>query len=393
MISTTDFQSLNTKILCLIIGSGAVLILGIQPLILGALLNSGVIDAIQLGWTATVEVVAMGIGVLVGTPLLRHGRAKQIVFAAAIVTALANLGTWQAGAVAGVMVLRCLTGLANGLLIAVSVLCITYSNSPGRMNAIFLSMGAVPQLAAAYALPAFIAPRFGIGSGFVILALVGALSGILALAVRDRFAPPVEETTGKIVWTPLVVVALAASLVTAAAVGACWAYVEPMGAAIGLSPEQIGLAVTISLLFQLLSTLVVSTVGWRIPFAVPLLGGAIGQIAVAALLLNSTDMVLFSTGIALFGFLWQGCMPFGVDLIISVDASRATAPLMLPLNFFGLSAGPLIASFFVGDSVSGAFQIALVGFVGSLVLYTIIFLTARGRMSASDPDVAEVVIP
>jgi uncharacterized membrane protein YkvI len=62
-----------------------------------------------------------------------------------------------------------------------------------------------------------------------------------------------------------------------------------------------------------------------------------------------------------------------MDLIVAVDSSRTTAPLILPLIIAGLSVGPLVASYFVDHSVAGAFRVSLAGFVLALLAYSSVF--------------------
>jgi hypothetical protein len=42
--------------------------------------------------------------------------------------------------------------------------------------------------------------------------------------------------------------------------------------------------------------------------------------------LGAHQALEFSVALGIFGFLWQGGMPFAMDLIVAVDSSRATAP-------------------------------------------------------------------
>jgi hypothetical protein len=146
-----------------------------------------------------------------------------------------------------------------------------------------------------------------------------------------------------------------------------------MAAELGLNPEQTGVAVALSLVCQLLGSLIVAVVGWRLSFRVALLGGTILQ-AVSVFWLSGAHHALeFSVALGLFGLLWQGSMPFAMDLIVAVDSSRATAPLVLPLNLAGLSAGPLAASYWVNQSVVGAFHVGIVGFFLALLAYLLVF--------------------
>jgi hypothetical protein len=88
----------------------------------------------------------------------------------------------------------------------------------------------------------------------------------------------------------------------------------------------------------------------------------------------------------LFGLLWQGCLPFASDLMVSVDTSRKSAPLVLPLTCLGLSVGPFVASFFVATGARGALQVSLCIFVAAAFLYGILFW----RMSQHTGRAAEL---
>src|SRR5260370_32516237 len=135
------------------------------------------------------------------------------------------------------------------------------------------------------------------------------------VCVRERFAPANVHSAQHIAWTPTVILVPAATLITAAAIGACWSYVGPMAAELGLSPHQIGIAVTDSLIFQILGSFVVAIVGWRLSFRIALIGGAIIQAFTAMVLLGADGPMEFIIALGIFGFLWQGGMPFAMDLI------------------------------------------------------------------------------
>nr|WP_087574218.1 MFS transporter [Sphingomonas sp. CDS-1] len=371
--ASQGFQSNRTIMLSMMIGAVGILILGIQPLLLGALLNAGKINAVELGWIATVEVLGMALGVWIGARLMAGSQGKRIAVAACLLMALANAITPSADTVMTIAWARSLAGLAEGAMIAVSILTISHGAAPARLNAIYLTAGATPQLVFAYLLPVKVFPVYGVESGFYILAGVGLLSAALAVVIRDRLAPEPEEAGGRVAWTPKVVLALAATLVTASAIGACWSYAEPMGARQGLTTASVGVAITISLAFQIIGSLVVALVGYRLPFRLVLPGGVIVQAAAVMTLIAIPGIVGFSFGLALFGFCWQACLPFAMDLVIEADASRMTAPLVMPLTLAGLSMGPLIASALVGASVIGAFVFGIAAFVTAAGLYLFIF--------------------
>lgn len=369
----TGFQSSRTIASTMIVGAAGILILGIQPLLLGALMNAGRIDAVELGWIATAEVLGMAFGVLVGSRMMIGARAKFIAVAACGLMALANAVTPSAESVLAIAAVRLLAGLAEGAMIAVSILTITYGVRPARLNAIFLTAGATPQLVLAYLLPVSLFPAYGVESGFYLLAGIGVMAAVVAAAIQDSLAPSRLEASGRVAWTPTVVLALGATLITAAAIGACWSYVEPMGARQGLDPAAVGVAVAISLAFQIIGSLIIALIGYRLPFRIVLPGGVLLQAAAVLLLIQVPGLVGFSVALAIFGFCWQACLPFAMDLIIEADATRMSAPLVMPLTLGGLSMGPLVASSLVGTSVTGAFIFGIAAFVAAAALYLLLF--------------------
>jgi hypothetical protein len=263
---------------------------------------------------------------------------------------------------------------------AVAVLLATYSPRPGRINAAFLTIGTLPQVLLAYLLPSSIVPRYGAEAGFVILCGAGVFCAVLGLVIGQPLVPdPVPQQSGKIGRSTLVVLSLMAALLSTAAIGSCWSYAERIATETGLTDAQTGLAIAVSLAFQVLGSLLVALVGWRLPYIPVLVIGALAQVGCMILLLASHGSVTTIVGLSLFGFLWQGCFPFGMDLLVSVDESRASAPLIMPLAFVGLSVGPLIASFFVGTTVRGALYCSAWAFAGTALLYLAVHQLMRYR--------------
>jgi hypothetical protein len=56
---------------------------------------------------------------------------------------------------------RVLAGLMEGLLLATTNIASTRARHPGRLSATFLMVATIPQVIAAYTLPATVIPRFG----------------------------------------------------------------------------------------------------------------------------------------------------------------------------------------------------------------------------------------
>lgn len=379
------FQSGRTITLTLIIGSGGALLLGIQPLLLETLLAAGRLDPRELGWVATGEVLGMAVGILLGVRTLWvAGRLK--VATAGLVMAAANLMTLATRQPEWILAVRILAGLSEGVLFAVAVLSISYGKSPGRLNAAFLTIAAVPQILFAYLIPTIFASRFGPDAGFKILAGAGLVCSLLAFFAREQFAPEAMRPSGPIDWTPAVLLALVATLLTAGASGACWSYIGPMAALLGVNQSETGVAVSIATTCSLVGSLLVAVAGWRLSLRHVLLVGVIVQAGAVMAILRSYGAIEFTVALGFFGFVWQALMPFAMDLIVLVDSSRATAPFVLPLYITGFSLGPFLASNFVEHSVTGAYWVATVGFLAAFVTYLGIFRGERALQASRNPE-------
>lgn len=357
----------------LCIGAGGLLILGIQPVLMAGLIETGVLNDTSLGWSATTEILSVTLGVYLGPRWLVTQKPRFVIIVAALWMTLANLATPIASHTASVLWIRGAAGLAEGFLVAVAVLVVTYSRSPARISAIFLTVGAVPQGLMTYILPGWLSPHFGPDAGFIVMGMIGFACAVLTIGVRDPLVPGGVTEVGKLSGSPVVLFSLAATLMTACGIGACWSYADRVGAEIGLSADQVGVCFTASLIFQMLAGLVIAVVGWRLSFKSALLGGALLQIVAVLGLLASRGFVGMLSSLGLFGLLWQGCLPFASDLMVSVDTSRKSAPLVLPLACLGLSVGPFVASFFVASGARGALEVGLWIFVAAALSYGILF--------------------
>ncbi len=84
-----------------------------------------------------------------------------------------------------------------------------------------------------------------------------------------------------------------------------------------------------------------------------------------------------------FGLLWLGLQPYQIRQMLTLDPSRRSAFLVIPLALTGLSLGPFAVSFAVhGNDVGGCFRVAAAFLAASAVLFMV-----AGK-SAADPGPA-----
>ena len=358
------------------------MVTGIQPLLLGSLHSQGILTPNQLGLAGAVEIFSLAAGIVLGSRLLSDSASRWYVVLAGIVMALANVGTANAGIDWQVITLRSIAGIAEGVLIAVVMLAISYSPRPERLGGLFLSVSGPPSLILAYALPGVLNPAMGWNAGFTIMAGIGILCAIAGAAHNSEFAPNRPTDLNKIIWNRPIILALAATLLANAAFGACWTYVEPLAVLRGISPVTIGQIVMLAIACQISGSLAVALSGRHFR-ALPFLKcAAVFQLGAILFLLMARTDIEFAIALGALSFCWQASAPCAIALITALDETRATAPLTFPLQLVGLSIGPLAAATGASSSLAypyilGLFMLALAG----------IFLVMVGRARGVVPDV------
>ncbi|TAJ71838.1 MAG: hypothetical protein EPO51_12005 [Phenylobacterium sp.] len=345
----------------MVVGTAALLVLGVQPILLGGLIETGRLTEAGLGRVAMVEVFALAIGSVIGPFAMNAGGMRLKVIAAALLLAAVDVGLYAAHSSAAILGLRGAAGLLEGLLIGAAVVVITHTRRPDRMNGLFLGITTAPQIAAAYLLPALIIPRFGLNAGFALLAAGAVAAACAAPFLVDRVETHPEARVQGIVWSPALLLTLLGGLLQNAGIGAAWNYVERLGAQHGLAPAVIGAAIAGSLSLQFVGALLSAWLCWRLPARLMLTAGGLIQAGVVVAMLSRSDAG-YITAVCLFGLCWLALQPFLIRELIRLDPSRRVAMVMTPVALTGLSLGPLVVSFAVraGD-VRG-------GFVGAAVL-------------------------
>jgi hypothetical protein len=333
----------------LLVGVCGVMIAGLQPLLLGALVQEGRINAAQLGRAATAELLLMGAASAYAGARWQAERLRAIGLISALVLAALNVATvWASGE--AVTFIRALAGVPSGVLIWITIAMIARSPTPERWSGIYLTVQTLAQFVLASAITAWVISRAGANGGFVALAVLSAISAVAALALPNRFAPLVADSTASNMPNARGFVALAATFLWMAFIVAVWVYAEPLSRQAGHAPTVFGVAVSLSLACQVLggaaATLLAGRLRWfpTLMFCSLLYVGCL--LAFAALPGES----LYLATSAVFGFLWMFSLPFFVPMVIAADPTRRAALLVGGAELAGGSLGPLFASFVVTDA-------------------------------------------
>jgi DHA1 family inner membrane transport protein len=348
----------------LAIGTVALLMPGVQPILLGELVAQKHISMEGVGLVAMGEIVTLGLGLILGNSLLSLTRMRSVAVVAALLVALFDLATAILDGDMAFAAVRALAGLAEGVLLWVTTCTIVRAAMPDRLAGIFLVVQTLAQAGVAALLAVVVMPQGGWPAGFAVLAALSLLLVLLAPLLRPAVAPLVADGATLPAFTTAGVLALLPAFGQMAAIGSLWAYLDPLGRGAGLDAQAVQMLISTVLIVQVVGGIVASVVVRRIRAAATLTLGLLLQavltLAIAAI--GAPDPIRFSLLCAGFGFVWLFSMPFHIRLAFHADPAGRLAALVPGLQLLGVAFGPLLTSAFVAGDDAGPVPLVSAGF-------------------------------
>lgn len=329
-------------------GVVSLLFVGVLPALLGALADEHRLSASGFGLVAALEALTMGASTSLAGIALPPGRLKLIGAIATVVLALLDFGTLGAGETR-VFVLRALSGVAEGILLWISVGMIARSELPERWAGVFFTVSTSAQLVLALAFAFGVIPRFGADGGFLLLgaATLFGLFGIIG--APDRYGPLPGGETGAGPPPPRGWVALFATLIYVAAGGAVTAYLQPLAHEAGLSADVARTALWMSLAAQIAGGAAATALAGRLGYLTAFILSSVVFLANWVIMAMHVSPSLFVLANTVGGFFTVFVAPFLVPMTIEADPSRRAALQSAGAQLLAGALGPLASSRVVSD--------------------------------------------
>lgn len=365
----------------MVVGSAAMLALGIEPILLGSLVDAGRLSEAGVGQAAMADTFGLAIGAAVGPFWIARGAMRLKTFVIALLLALANLLAAHAPSTAFVLADRAAAGLLAGVLLGSATLIIVNGKNPDRLSGIQLGLSMVPQIAAAYLMPALLIPRYGPAAGFDLLVIGAALAALFAVALPRRVTPEAEESKAEpLLRRPGLALFGAAILLQYCGVGAAWNYVERLAHQQGFTPNLLGAAIALSLACQVAAAWLMAWLSPKLPKWTLIITLIIVQTVFVALTVLARSPLVFALAICVFASAPPAMQPFQVVELIALDPSRRAAVLSGPVMLAGNGLGPLLASFLMrGSDVRPVFWLAVALVAASSLLFGLSAMQANAR--------------
>jgi hypothetical protein len=369
------------------LGLLALLISGLMGLLLATLSEEGRLSASGIGLTAMLEALSTGLVTGAAGILLKPVRLRAVAAAAALALVALDLATLSASGT-GVMLVRGLAGLPEGVLLWISIGFISRTATPERWAAVLFTGIGLTQLAVASALSAFILPRFGANGGYATVAAGAALALLVAFflpralgqvaveGARTSGAPPLRG------W-----VALGGTLCMAASLTAVGVYVIPLARQAGLSVGVGRTAISVALACQMAGGALATLIAGRARYITVFWVCAAVFVAACGVYALRAPAWLFIGVAGLTGLAAFVSGPFLVPMTVEADPSRRAAMQSGAVQLLAGAFGPLLASLAVSNhNVHGVLILAValqgVGLTVATVLHRVA-LAERAKAAAA----------
>ncbi|MBA8880655.1 MFS transporter [Phyllobacterium myrsinacearum] len=363
------------------IGSAGLQILGLQPILLGALYSEKRVNFDELAMIATAEFITIALGSVIAGMLLstRHLRTKSAVLLAAL--AVLNYAVSYATTPNELLILRSVAGLLEGGTVAISIELIARSHHAERLGGFFILLQTLAQCLLAALLALWVVPAMGSSGGFHVLAAVFALSLIVAYFVPSEYGDlPKQPSNMDGVLTVRAILALLALFTFWLFIGALWAFLEPLGARYGIEARSVGLLVSTGLAFQVLGVLCATWIDRRLDYRLAIVACSLVAMSAAAILAANPSLQMFWIAVLAITFVWMFIAPYHIGLAVAADSSRSSALLVPAAQILGAAMGPIAASLFITNDDVGIVPVFGMGaLLCSLALFGTFLLFSRRR--------------
>jgi len=376
-LSPVDSRTLATSIL---IGSCALLVLGVQPVLLGAMVQEGRVAGAQVGNLVTIEMLAMVLGSLAGIGLLRKMGARVVIGLGGLVLAATNLAMTGQSGMMPLSLLRAVAGLSEGVLVASALVAISRVARVERASAIFLAAQTLLQAVVAAALPFVAIASSRTDTALLALAAVGAIAAASALALPQHLRPAAPDSERGALTAASLTALVGAGLFLGAVVSV-WSYFGLWLIHHGYPPTFEGTAVSLCLVSQVVGALTAARFGERLPNRQTIAACALaGALLVALFFLGRGSAAAIIAASMAFGFVWLFTLPFFAGWLIEIDPGRRAVLYLTAFQLGGAALLPSLAGIAVGRFTVDAILV----FSGSIFAILIAVTWSHGRRGKPD---------
>ena len=360
------------------IGVVSLLIAGELAILLGGLADEHRLSASGIGLAATFEALTMGIATGLAGVFLKARHLRLLGVVATLALALVDLATIRLSG-EGILVVRALAGIPEGLLLWITIGMIARTETPERWSAVLFTALTAAQLAVATVFTAFVLPRFGANGGFISLAAISLIGLVIVCFIPNHYPPLPDAGQANGGAPPLRGwIALIGTFIFVSSTGAVGIYLVPLAHQAGLSAGVAQTGVTVSLAAQILGAALAMVVAGRVHYFLIFVVGTVATLVLWAVYGFAAPVWLFIAATGALGFVSIFVTPFLVPMTIEADPSRRAAVQSGAAQLLGGAFGPFVASMAVDDHhARGALYLGVGLLVAGMAIIAGLHFTSR----------------
>lgn len=324
----------------------------LPSLVLGFVTDLG-FSELQIGRISTFQLIGLGLGSVASVLLLKYLDWRNLSRFGLALLLVSDFACTLTGEFTPLLVLRFISGFAGGVCVSFAAYGLGLTANTDRNFGWFMTVQVGFAIIASFSFPSVL-DLAGLDGIFYVLCLlelasIALVSGFMP-AVRQESASR-EQGNDRIRWT-LCALVMVGLLFFFTALGMFWTYIAPIGLDAGLSKQQTGNAVSISLFGALLGAYAAAALNIRIGRLLPLTLSLALQLVALLLLYQGLDYLMFCLAAALFGFGWYMYVPYQFALLAGFDQDGRPMLLLNAVAGLGSGLGPAIAAYLLVDGYS-----------------------------------------
>lgn len=362
------------------VGPAAIILM---PMIVGGLIDSYQFSEQQAGNIAALEGLGLMLASILAAAWIRRVSWVKAMVVAFLAYALLNIISANVDSYMLLLMLRCLTGLAGGSVLAVTVAALGDQREPDRAFGLAQAVQGVMMLGAFLAAP-WLVQKWNVSALFYMLAAASLLM-MLTLSrfpAAGRIRAATADTQSQSSHAGLIWLGLGASVVFFINVFGFWAFVERIGQTAGLSAQTVALALGISQVMAIVGALAAAWASDRYGRYLPLIIVFIGQSVALYAVLGDFGSAAFFVSAGLFQALFIVGVSYQMGAIAKLDIQGRFLVTMTAAQGLGAALGPALAATLIGE---GGDYSRIIPMAALLCLFsTLIFLFIVWRSAKID---------
>ncbi|MEH6577908.1 MAG: MFS transporter [Amphritea sp.] len=365
---------------CLISAFGATLF-NILPLFLGSVQDSLGFDDQQLGLITSAYFTGFTLSTISAYFWVRKFDWRKVSVMLALATLLVCGLLIVASSYTAYLALLVLLGASTSAIYAIGTTYLGDTDNPARSYGFKIGTEAGLGALLLFLLPPFVVAQWGLQGllysmlgVFAVLAL--SIVWLPAKGIKDSEAVSHIEGQSGVPLLPIVL-SLIAFFIFFAGISALWAFIERIGNDYGFAGEDVGLALSASLVVAMGGSFLAAALGDRFGFFKPVLAALVVTV-VAMLALNRTEFIYYFAGASLFALAYGFALPMQVTIVSCFDTKGEYVVLTAVAIALGGIVGPAVAGFLKSpDSNSSILILTVVAVAVSVAIYGFVFHYAR----------------